>query len=82
MVTIILLWGSGCVSLLFPHILDAFGILGGINGTFVGVLFPGIIYLVARGSKGSITKNIFVIIITLALTIVGFLAAYKSASGK
>jgi len=79
--TLLLLWGSAFVSIIYPKIYSAFGIIGGVNGTMIGVSFPGLIYYKLSPRKMTDPIKIVTLLTSLCLTGVGFTAAIVSAFG-
>ena len=81
LMTIFILWGGAFVSIIYPNILDAFGILGGVNGTLIGITVPGILYFKETERNWYHPKSLVVYVGSFLLTGVGFTAAINSAIG-
>ena len=78
-ITAVLLWLTAVIGTAFPHVINAFGILGGFMAVPIVIYYPGMLYLkFGEGKFWKTPSKIFTLIMTIILSIVGLGAALIS----
>ena len=69
---------SAVIGTAYPKVIDAFSMLGGFLAVPIVIYYPGMLYVKLSKKPWHHPKKIFLVIMTLALSGLGFFAAFIS----